>query len=127
MNETGRPRICRRCKTRVPGMVRLRGRKQWYCSEQCAKKAHARRWRLKKFGLDEKMYERFLLRQGGTCAICKHPPKKRRLAVDHDHKTGKVRGLLCFRCNYALGYWYDRIELLNAAAEYLTCHLNAAK
>ena len=50
MNETGRPRICRRCKTRVPGMVRLRGRKPWYCSEQCAKKAHARRWRLKKFG-----------------------------------------------------------------------------
>lgn len=47
-------------------------------------------------------YEALLEAQGGVCAICGNPPAKRRLSVDHDHATGKVRGLLCFRCNRAL-------------------------
>ena len=46
-----------------------------------------------------------LAEQGGGCAICGAPPKTRRLHVDHDHKTGEIRGLLCYRCNKALMPW----------------------
>lgn len=55
--------------------------------------------------------------QKGKCAICGHPLKKRN--IDHDHKTGEVRGILCWRCNKALGYFSDLIERLVAALEYL--------
>lgn len=58
--------------------------------------------------------------QGGVCAICKKPPKKKRLEVDHDHRSGIVRGLLCWKCNHLLlppsG---DDPALMRAASEYL--------
>lgn len=48
-------------------------------------------------------YEAILELQGGVCALCEKPPKKRNLSVDHDHRTGEVRGLLCDpRCNNQL-------------------------
>jgi len=47
-------------------------------------------------------YEILLARQGGVCAICKNPPRTRRLDIDHNHTTGETRGLLCARCNAAL-------------------------
>jgi hypothetical protein len=60
-----------------------------------------------------------LARQGDGCAICGKKPRKRYLAVDHDHRTGKVRGLLCFFCNSALGVWeFDR-ETASRASKYL--------
>lgn len=44
--------------------------------------------------------------QGGTCAICDQPcASGRRLAVDHDHVTNRIRGLLCAKCNSCLGWW----------------------
>jgi len=53
-------------------------------------------------------YEEMFSAQGGVCKICQRPePAQRRLAVDHDHKTGLVRGLLCTRCNIQLG-WYEK-------------------
>jgi hypothetical protein len=64
-------------------------------------------------------YEARLAAQGGVCAICGRPPKTRRLDVDHEHKTGAVRGLLCHRCNRNLPTWVTR-EWLEAAAEYLS-------
>lgn len=67
----------------------------------------------------ELTYEAMLIAQGGVCAICGNPPKTRRLHVDHDHKTGRVRGLLCFTCNrFLLGY-YATPAKLRAAADYL--------
>jgi len=48
-------------------------------------------------------YNEMLVRQGGKCAICGHPPKTRALNTDHNHKTKQVRGLLCHKCNRALG------------------------
>jgi hypothetical protein len=69
-------------------------------------RAGVRRMRLvSAYGLTPEQYETMLARQGGVCAICGHPPKTRRLAVDHDHGESKrVRGLLCFRCNkYRVG------------------------
>lgn len=57
--------------------------------------------------------------QGGRCAICGSPPFKAHLDADHDHKTGKVRGLLCNRCNTALGNFQEDVEILRKASSYL--------
>jgi hypothetical protein len=75
----------------------------WRCTHGI--KASERRVRLRRFGLDEQAYDRMLREQGGVCAICAEPPGGRwnRLAVDHDHATGRVRGLLCTTCNTMLG------------------------
>lgn len=70
------------------------------------------------FGMTVDEYEVLLAEQGGVCAICGSPPKKVRLAVDHDHKTGMVRGLLCGQCNRRLGERVTSAWLL-AAYEYL--------
>lgn len=58
--------------------------------------------------------------QGGKCAICQRATgKTRRLSVDHDHATGKVRGLCCRPCNDMLGHLRDEIEAFERGAEYL--------
>lgn len=65
-------------------------------------------------------YDSMLQIQGGVCAICEAPPKpERRLAVDHCHSTGKIRGLLCTACNLTLGRFKDDAGRFEAAAEYL--------
>jgi hypothetical protein len=75
------------------------------------------------FGITLEIYEQMDQAQKGVCAICgKYPPKKKCLCVDHNHKTGKVRGLLCNLCNAALGGFKDNIELLTAAIAYLHAH-----
>jgi hypothetical protein len=61
--------------------------------------------RAKALGVTDAEYARLLEAQGGHCALCPNTPKTRRLHVDHDHATGKVRGLLCHRCNRALPTW----------------------
>ena len=58
--------------------------------------------------------------QGGGCAICKRVSIGKRLVVDHCHKTGRVRGLLCMRCNTAIGMLGDDIEVLARAIGYLS-------
>lgn len=71
-------------------------------------------------GLDEwlTMYEA----QGRVCAICKSQRTKRQLHVDHCHRTGKVRALLCGKCNAGIGYFDENAEWLRAAAEYVEEH-----
>ena len=66
-------------------------------------------------------FDALLASQGGGCAICGYrvKPGGRRLNVDHDHKTGVVRGLLCARCNRGLGWFSDDPQRLKAAAVYL--------
>ena len=61
-------------------------------------------------------YKTMLLAQNNKCAICSETDK---LCVDHCHKTGKVRGLLCKKCNSGLGYFKDSIEFMSKAIEYL--------
>ena len=82
------------------------------------------------YGITYEGYEQMLAAQGGVCAICgKDEPnehgrtgKKFRLAVDHCHDTGVVRGLLCQTCNRALGLLRDDPALLRKAMEYLLRH-----
>jgi hypothetical protein len=65
-------------------------------------------------GVSDEEYERLLAYQGGTCALCPSKPGTRRLHVDHDHASGRVRGLLCHRCNRQLPTWVTRQWLLRA-------------
>ena len=81
--------------------------------------AHLRR----KFGITLDEYDEMLRAQGGVCAICGRPPRDDiSLHVDHDHEHGRIRGLLCFRCNNALGDFGDDYDTLLAAQAYLDAH-----
>ena len=71
------------------------------------------------YGLTPGQYVALVRRQGGSCAICGALPKTQRLQVDHDHATGRVRGLLCYLCNYRLVPTRHTPELLRRAADYL--------
>lgn len=79
------------------------------------------------YGLTVEDYNRILKQQYGVCAICNKPetqhscPKGKvdSLRVDHDHKTGKVRGLLCSKCNFGISQFNDDIELMKIAINYL--------
>jgi hypothetical protein len=74
-----------------------------------------------RFGLTKEAYEALKKKQKNRCAICRGKQVKgwKNLAVDHDHKTGKVRGLLCNRCNRVIGAMKDSPKLLWKAALYL--------
>lgn len=81
--------------------------------------------RLRKFGLDPEGYNRLFEKQNGCCGCCgRHQSQfKRGLAVDHDHTTNLIRGLLCFDCNTGLGKLGDNLDGLNKAVHYLeTCY-----
>jgi hypothetical protein len=77
-----------------------------------------RDWYLRtEYGISLQQFVAMLELQGGCCAICGHVQK--RLSVDHDHNTGRVRGLLCGSCNNGLGRFKDNATALRKAAEYL--------
>lgn len=103
-----------------------------YWCKQCAKsnREHYKAvvtescWR-KRYGITAIEYQALFDAQGGVCAICKkhenriHKGTKANMCVDHDHATGKVRGLLCAKCNSGLGYFADNIDTLLSAVNYL--------
>ena len=72
-----------------------------------------------KYSITEEIYEKILVTQKGVCAICGNHQRYKRLAVDHSHKTGQVRGLLCENCNRGLGRFFDSTFRLRNAANYL--------
>jgi hypothetical protein len=85
--------------------------------------SHVRRDRKKniksRFGVSVEEYEMlwgyFLDRQGGTCATCPQEP----VHMDHCHVTGRIRGIMCRKCNLALGYMMDEIAIAERLAQYL--------
>jgi recombination endonuclease VII len=85
-------------------------------------KKEIREHRLKRdYGISSEDYEQMLFEQKGLCAICNLPSDKP-LYIDHDHKTKKVRQLLCSKCNLALGYVNDCINILQSMIKYLKKH-----
>ena len=71
----------------------------------------------RRYGITSVMYDLILAAQGGHCALCGRPPGKKALHVDHDHKTGLIRGLLCYRCNHrVIGNINDPAVFRRAAA-----------
>jgi hypothetical protein len=106
--------------------------KQWSKANKIHKKKYQKNWRAKRdkdynfirnlrgYGMTIDDYNNILLEQKGVCAICKKAPKNnRRLHIDHDHQTGLIRGLLCFRCNFGLSYFAENVITIKYAYEYL--------
>lgn len=93
-------------------------RKRYYTPER------TRKQRMKRiYGITIEDYQQLFEKQGGVCAICggkETDPRKGTFCIDHDHKTKKVRGLLCTSCNIGLGYFKDDINSLKMAVKYLT-------
>lgn len=76
------------------------------------------------YGITLAEYDKMFEDQNGKCAICGSPDEVegRRLAIDHCHDSGRVRGLLCGKCNRGLGLFYDNKQLLENAISYLATH-----
>lgn len=93
-------------------------RKKYYLSER----VYTKNWRLEKlYGITLEHYEQLFDNQKGGCAICgvHQSSIKTPLHIDHDHKTKKVRGLLCHKCNRGIGLFQDSTDILQKAREYL--------
>ncbi len=80
---------------------------------------YRRRWNLaKRYGITLEQYADMWDRQGGLCGVCRLNRKK--MVVDHDHDTGKVRGILCQRCNVSIGGLGDNVDGVMRAVRYLS-------
>jgi len=75
--------------------------------------------RRKNYNLEPHEYDKLIQDANNLCMICKSPPGRKSLNIDHDHKTGKVRGLLCHGCNTAIGLMKDDVNILTKAIKYL--------
>jgi len=100
------------------------------CSKECANKYNPtrlnfdlqRHYKYKWFyGISLEDYNEMFIKQNGCCKICKVHQSEltKKLHVDHDHKTGKIRGLLCHNCNLAIGRLKENPEIIAAALEYV--------
>jgi len=105
---------CRDCRNRDERPWRLAHKKEIALAMRKTKL----KWT---FGLTLEAYEKMYKEQKGCCAICgrNRSEFKIALSVDHDHKTKKIRGLLCHDCNTGLGKFKDSIFTLNLACDYL--------
>lgn len=106
---------CSKCRSVKPAaQFSINRRKRTGLSDHCYACIRDRR-----YGLASGQYDELFAQQGGTCAICHRCPRQVALSVDHDHVTGRVRGLLCQNCNAALGMFKDDPALLARAIDYL--------
>ncbi len=124
---------CRECNSimgksrRVadPAAARKRVR-DWQKANPDKHRDNCRRQLLRgKYGITPADYDAMVVAQGGRCAIClacRADTRGRRFYIDHDHSTGKVRGLLCHYCNVGIGSLKDSITVVQDAAAYLQRH-----
>jgi hypothetical protein len=116
---------CKECTKRIA--------REWKAANPEKNKATNKKWNdnnyskkryrdlKREYGITPELYEQMYIEQEGNCKICKRNRTEfaKRLAVDHCHKTGKIRGLLCQNCNTLLGNSFDNPETLKRAVEYL--------
>jgi hypothetical protein len=127
-------KVCTKCHTRKPltDFFKNSAHKTGYQSscKQCYKEWRAANkddtyyntYYKREFGITATEYNTLLHKQNNVCKICgqkEQSKRNKRLAVDHCHTTGKVRGLLCSNCNRGVGLLKDNIQLLEKAIEYL--------
>lgn len=117
---------CKDCFNQVQAKDYLKTKGTRYTQKSLRRKVNPekfykwnRTFQLKKYGLSIEGYDKLFEKQKGLCAICLKPSNKK-LFVDHNHKTGEVRGLLCGPCNQAIGLLYEEVRNLQRAIAYLT-------
>jgi hypothetical protein len=95
--------------------------KRWHAANREHVKKRMRRDLLRReYGLTEEAFQVLVEVQNNKCAICRQDlGEGMNRCVDHDHVTGRVRGLLCRTCNLGLGYFKDSVQNLQSAQEYL--------
>jgi hypothetical protein len=98
--------------------ARLVYKRKWAKEHKDEQKNRNLKWN---YGISREEYDTLLESQGGCCAICgkEGNPDGQMMSVDHDHKTGKIRGILCRNCNLGIGYLEDNKETLLSAIGYL--------
>lgn len=114
--KTGRRRQCKSCLVEKARVHRNSNREQY--------RRYSLKWYLNAtYGMSLEEYDKMLAEQNEACKICKSrfdlKDQSRRPHVDHCHTTGKVRGILCFTCNTAIGKFHDDVVLLREAISYL--------
>lgn len=109
-------RVCTRCQQ--PRLASSFTSVSPYCPD-CKRELTIERDRERKYGLSPMEYNAILREQSGICAVCGSNNGDRDLYVDHNHATGRVRGLLCTNCNSALGQAFDNPGILRRLADYL--------
>jgi hypothetical protein len=119
--------MCQRCYMQSNSPQYNKNRRTAFgslCDEDKEKlRAHQRRYRRTRlYGLSPQDQRAMLEGQNNTCAICPHEFSDGSYHVDHCHKTGKVRGLLCQKCNRGLGHFNDETLRLERAKAYLEAH-----
>ena len=120
-------RLCRECSKRNDKKSRLKNpEKRMLASRNWEKRNRDKislKWeirKLKQYGLTIEHYNKLLLQQNNKCAICEQNcPTGKKLAVDHNHTTGQIRGLLCMECNTGIGKLKDNPILIAKALNYL--------
>lgn len=105
------------------------GRVYWRCASKQRSYANGRYGEVKDrqrdarflrvYGITVEQYDALLEKQGGVCTRCKQPPGQLRLAVDHNHETGEVRGLLCGPCNTFIGRLEANMHMLDNDLAYI--------
>lgn len=117
-------RQCARCERKL-SKPRVQARKKYcYRCELSARREQRERahrvYVAKTYDIEPGDYDRLYNAQGRKCCIClRATGRTKRLAVDHDHRTGRVRGLICKPCNWLLGHARDDPEMFYRAAMYL--------
>lgn len=117
-------KICLKCKKEY----KPSNSRQYYCGSikqkiGCSYKTMRERdigyWLAREYQITFEDFKELFKKQDGKCKICGLTQDIKRLAIDHDHKTKKIRGLLCDKCNRGLGHFNDDISMLELAIKYL--------
>ncbi len=124
MSKTTITKKCPDCQQILPIKdFPVKAQKEWHkdgtiAYRSCCKKCSNRQRHYRKhqqFNISQEQYKAMWISQKGKCIIC----GLQAYCLDHNHKTGKIRGLLCYRCNIGIGFFKDNPNLLNKAAKYL--------
>lgn len=117
-SKDGYRKQCKNCKNQKTLNWRKENKEHYNSTMRKYNQKHYDKLRLHRYKLSMEEYENLLLNQDNKCKLCnKSPSKNRPLAIDHCHKTGKVRGLLCYNCNRGMHY-IDNMEFLDKAIKY---------
>jgi len=118
----GKSTICKKCKTDDVSKWREKNREKYNSDMRLYTAKNYQRLRMQRYKITPEIHANMMSEQKGVCAVCCNIQRGRRpLVIDHNHATGKVRGLLCYGCNRAL-HVLETSDLLSKAQAYLLKH-----